>query len=449
MDKLYSGDILVKKELANILAETGQHKKAINYFDYILKRDKSDELTTFNNEVKDEYTLFIPLKFWFNRHTGLAIPIIALQYHDVRINIRFEKKEQLVIRDSDFDINSVIIKDAVILTNYIFLDTEERRRFAHVGHEYLIEQIQHNGLLPVNKLISRHVLDYNHPTKEIIWAMKNGNYTTGKQFLFYTNKDSWTTKEKDEPHTELELGSIKIIFESMSFNNDPTAQVGGTWIEVLAGTFATVGTLNITNNAPCSVFVNPTSISIGTYGFTDKISADVTVNIDGTFTITSIVTSLTVRDFSFPVNLFTDDTRVIKNDPIVHIFSNYGILIDGSVNPIQFAQIHLNGHDRFSRREGRYFNNVQPYQHHTNTPKDGINVYSFAIHPEEHQPSGSANLSRIDDTTLTLNFLDSTRIAGLPELNFLNDDNKLFVFGSNYNILRIMSGLAGIAYVTT
>nr|QBK88893.1 MAG: major capsid protein [Mimivirus LCMiAC01] len=423
------------------LARKGDHERG-----YAQMIGDVPELTTFNSEVKDEYILFIPLQFWFNRYSGLAIPIIALQYHDVRLNIRFEKKEQLVIRSSDFDMDNVVIKDAVVLTNYVFLDTEERKRFAQVGHEYLIEQIQHNGILPVNKLVNRFVLDYNHPTKEIIWAMKHGNYTTGKQFLHYTDKKSWTEKNENS-QTELELGSMKIIFESLSFNNDPTAEVGGTWFNVPGTTIATVGTINITNDAADPVFVNPISVSINGYGYTDKINVDVTVNIDGTFTITSIETSLTVRDFSFPVDMFTEDTRVVKNDPIVYIFCNYGILIDGSVNPVQFGQIHLNGHDRFERREGRYFNNVQPYQHHTNTPADGINVYSFSIHPEEHQPSGTANLSRIDETTLTLHFLDSTQQAGLPELNFLNDDNELFVFAINNNILRFMSGMGGLAYV--
>jgi len=106
----------------------------------------------------------------------------------------------------------------------------------------------------------------------------------------------------------------------------------------------------------------------------------------------------------------------------------------------------LNGHDRFDTREGLYFNVVQPDQHHTNLPKPGINVYSFALHPEEHQPSGTANLSRIDDTVLKIWFLDISLAVGQPEFNFLNDDNKLYIYAINYNILRVLSGLCGMAY---
>ena len=73
-------------------------------------------------------------------------------------------------------------------------------------------------------------------------------------------------------------------------------------------------------------------------------------------------------------------------------------------NPVVTAKLQLNGQDRFSEREGSYFDTVQPYQHHTRAPDAGINVYSFALRPEEHQPSGSCNFSRIDNAVLQLSF---------------------------------------------
>jgi hypothetical protein len=102
-------------------------------------------------------------------------------------------------------------------------------------------------------------------------------------------------------------------------------------------------------------------------------------------------------------------------------------------NPTVVAKIQLNGHDRFSEREGRYFNLVQPYQHHTNIPAVGINVYSFALQPEQHQPSGSCNLSRIDNTTLLLTV--SNNAVGV------NLSSTVRVYATNYNVLRIMSGI--------
>ena len=95
------------------------------------------------------------------------------------------------------------------------------------------------------------------------------------------------------------------------------------------------------------------------------------------------------------------------------------------------AKLQLNGHDRFSQRNGAYFNLVQPYQHHTSSPSMGINCYSFALKPEEHQPSGTCNFSRIDNATLNVTAAE----AGTAR-----------VYAVNYNVLRIMSGMGGIAY---
>ena len=108
----------------------------------------------------------------------------------------------------------------------------------------------------------------------------------------------------------------------------------------------------------------------------------------------------------------------------------------GSVNPIKTAKLVLNGNDRFSERPGSYFNLIQPFQHHENVPSNqGINVYSFALKPEEHQPSGTLNMSRIDTAALNLS-LDL--IEGVS--------SSLNVYAVNYNVLRILSGMGGLAY---
>jgi hypothetical protein len=113
-------------------------------------------------------------------------------------------------------------------------------------------------------------------------------------------------------------------------------------------------------------------------------------------------------------------------------------LMDVGDNPVVAGKLQLNGHDRFSEREGRYFNLVQPYQHHENVPATGINVYSFGLKPEEHQPSGTCNMSRIDNATLHLTL---TRDAV-----YQNRACKVRVYATNYNVLRIMSGMGGLAY---
>jgi len=107
-------------------------------------------------------------------------------------------------------------------------------------------------------------------------------------------------------------------------------------------------------------------------------------------------------------------------------------------NPVVVAKLQLNGQDRFSEREGNYFDVVQPYQAHTRHPDTGINVYSFALRPEEHQPSGTCNFSRIDNATLQL-VLSNATVAGM-------NTAKVRVYATNYNVLRVMSGMGGLAY---
>ena len=107
-------------------------------------------------------------------------------------------------------------------------------------------------------------------------------------------------------------------------------------------------------------------------------------------------------------------------------------------NPVVTAKLQLNGQDRFSEREGSYFDTVQPFQHHTRAPDSGINVYSFGLRPEEHQPSGSCNFSRIDNAVLQL-VLSAGAVSGTATA-------KVRVYAVNYNVLRVMSGMAGVAY---
>jgi len=146
------------------------------------------------------------------------------------------------------------------------------------------------------------------------------------------------------------------------------------------------------------------------------------------------------------------------HDVYVQQYDNYGIFLNGKVNPCQNVLLQLNGQDRFSKRDGMYFNYVQPWQCQSNTPSDGINMYSFALNPEEHQPSGTCNMSRIDNATLNIDLItgysiyaDGNGNSGLRN-NLANSPldpsraSSFNVYATNYNVLRIMSGMAGLAY---
>ena len=128
---------------------------------------------------------------------------------------------------------------------------------------------------------------------------------------------------------------------------------------------------------------------------------------------------------------------------------NYGNYIDETDNPVYDAKLQLNGHDRFQDRDGNYFNYVQPYQHFTHTPADGINVYSFALKAQDHQPTGSCNFSRIDNATLNVSvgFNNSSANSSVYNNTYLSGSSSIInIYTINYNVLRVMSGMAGTAY---
>ena len=461
-----------------------------------------------NGLIKPRFEMFIPLQFWFCRNPGLALPLIALQYHEVRMDFTIANKDHLFIASDGNLVNgsldkntqfktsdayrSLGIESAEVLVNYVYLDSEERRRFAQVGHEYLIEQLQFtgaqtiNGTVASNRTQAQYDLNFNHPSKELVWALKSGSFTTGETFLAYSSgltPNAWNDALADAA-SNIANGMVVV-------SKDPIDNVDYEELKELDGTAYTsfptgqnqphqlsYNVIVITNveNTSVNDEDEPTeqseSPAIGeefhvyiikdvlkcehpVYNLGDKIEhIDIHINCTktdegDTYELDEVIClkhSLTMRDLSLPVRFFPIDKRVNKEDVVVYQHHNYGLLMDGSVNPVDSGKIQLNGMDRFSTRSGKYFNYVQPYEHHTRTPADGINVYSFALKPEEHQPSGSANLSRIDKTTLNIAFNDPTFYPGLIPIGAFGNTSNLYIFDFNYNVLRIMSGMGGIAY---
>jgi hypothetical protein len=277
----------------------------------------------------EQQELHVPLDFWFNINAGLSLPLIALQYHEVRFVFQFRDLKDLVVlideNGNHVDVTRWAIRTATVpaplielFIDYIYLDTDERRRFAQMSHEYLIEQVQHNETsvdLTKAGVVSQR-LTFNHPCKEIVW--------------FLQRQDN------------LE-------------NND--------WFN----------------------FSNSTSGN-------EKLGGD-------------IMTSAVLR---------------------------------------------LNGHYRFNPARGPlFFRQWQPFIHHTRIPDSNLYLYSFALRPEEHQPSGTCNFSRIDNTILEFQLDTRAQVPSpvLPDQLFPNGGSALMtVYARNYNVLRIMSGMGGLAY---
>jgi hypothetical protein len=279
--------------------------------------------------------LFIPLEFWFCQNHGLALPLIALQYDSVKLNIEFRNLSELH-REANNNKNKIAypipydkkLGETVLWIDYIFLDVDERRRFSQSKHEYLIEQVQTNGEEKIDKELESISINlkFTNPVKELFWVFQYEDNIIQNQWFNYIN------------HTE--------IFNYLA-------------------------------------------------------------------------------------------SSIMKT-----------------------AKLQLNGNDRFSEREAEYFALVQPFQHHTNIPNSrGIHVYSFALKPEEHQPSGSLNFSRLDSVVMkmTLDNKGLTENSNSTEFdkygNYIRTvkgtqkrASRVRFYAKNYNVLRIMSGTAGLAY---
>jgi len=352
-----------------------------------------------------ESTLYIPLQFWYCRNPGLALPLIALQYHEVKINIDLRPIDECL-----WAVNSLSAHDtgsgtcgkamaaynqslvaASLYVDYIFLDTDERRRMAQNPHEYLIEQLQFTGDESVGSSSNKIKLNFNHPCKELIWVVQPDE-----------NVDYCASLECGTPLYNL-LGAQPFNY-SDAYDALPNA---------------------------FHAFGNETSLSdmISGSGLFDNPDADAAGTPGHGFTSSSGLQN--------------------ENDPVAEgsLVSDAGTFVLAETalnmhcwgqNPVVTAKLQLNGQDRFSEREGTYFDLVQPFQHHTRTPSTGVNLYSFALRPEEHQPSGTCNFSRIDNATLQL-VLSNATVEGTSTA-------KVRIYAVNYNVLRIMSGMGGLAY---
>ena len=358
-----------------------------------------------------ETTLYVPFQFWYCRNPGLALPLIALQYHEVKINLDIRPIDECLWAVGSLNCSSGSAKvttaynqslvAASLYVDYVFLDTDERRRMAQNPHEYLIEQLQFTGDESVGSSSNKIKLNFNHPVKELVWVVQpdeNVDYCSSlecSQTLYRTlgaQPFNYTDAIDALPNAIHSFGGPESVAEtSQSFiTSDGLFQDAGA---------ADVTTQNWWNQPAGQNYDNINGPNLGFPAIQNSGVSDA-----GTFVLAE--TSLDM-----------------------HCWGE---------NPVVTAKLQLNGQDRFSEREGTYFDLVQPFQHHTRNPDTGINVYSFALRPEEHQPSGSCNFSRIDNATLQL-VLSNATVEGTKTA-------KVRVYATNYNVLRIMSGMGGLAY---
>ena len=341
-----------------------------------------------------ETTLYIPLQFWFCRNPGLALPLIALQYHEVKINIDLRPIDECLwaVKRLDATDSGETVKvsnaynqslvAASLYVDYIFLDTDERRRMAQNPHEYLIEQLQFTGDESVGSTSNKIKLNFNHPCKEL---------------LFVVQPD----KNVDYCDSLVAGSTLYKALGAQAFNYTDA-------LDALPNSIMAFGGENSVANTT-SAYINEDGL------FADDEAEDVTGG---------------GGDTGFTSTVSDAGTFVLSETALdMHCWGE---------NPVVTCKLMLNGQDRFSEREGTYFDLVQPWQFHSRTPDSGINLYSFALRPEEHQPSGTCNFSRIDNATLQL-VLSGATVSS-------SDTAKVRIYAVNYNVLRIMSGMGGLAY---
>jgi len=348
-----------------------------------------------------ETTLYVPLLFWFCRNPGLALPLIALQYHEVKINLDLRPLGEclwavgsLAASQGTQSVTTAYQQSLVaasLYVDYIFLDTDERRKMAQNPHEYLIEQVQFTGDESVGSSSNKIKLNFNHPVKELIWVVQpdsNVDYCASLDAQSVLFK---TLGAQPFNYTD----SLDALPNAIHAFAGPSEISGSTEFVTSQGLFQMPGAIDVSGVA--GVLQDPFDAQSGSVGASGVSDA-------GSFVLAETALDL-------------------------HCWGE---------NPVVTAKLQLNGQDRFSEREGSYFDVVQPFQHHTRAPDTGINVYSFALRPEEHQPSGSCNFSRIDNAVLQL-VLSSPTVSGVATA-------KVRVYAVNYNVLRVMSGMAGVAY---
>lgn len=445
LDEQYGDWLNIWYELSH---KTGQERGYANMIGDI------PSLTNINSNDKPQYQLYVPLQFWFNRNNGLALPLIALQYHDVRITIDFRAASGCTNIMSNGSAPMISMNDAQLIIDYVYLDSEERKRFAQASHEYLFEQLQFTGSESLASLNNKYRLNFNHPSKYLIWATHLEKYTNQSQYIAYTAGNDW--KASLERYAKLMWIATReglFINKEGEYCYTATSDLGNDiqppaakWASTSAGTgidmmvtaqaiFPSTMDISGSSTSPTHVVVSIENVILMSNNFT---MADL-----------SLDTTMLFHNLPGPASSIAE-SYVSYSSYVITDYFNYGNNIDGTDNPCVTGKLQLNGSDRFQERDGAYFNYVQPFQHFSNTPADGINVYSFALKPEDHQPSGTCNFSRIDNATLQVSLgyqnQQGTQSYFTNTLGGTGSSSLLNIYTVNYNVLRVMSGMAGAAY---
>ena len=423
------------------------------------------QLTSISVNPKPNYILYIPVQFWFNRHSGLALPIIALQYHDVRISVTLNTWENCVnyMGNTIPPTQKMVSAGCFLLIDYVYLDSDERKKFAQVSHEYLIEQVQYDLQETIVGSYNTYRLNFYNPTKYIVWATHLDRYVNSNNWLTHANITGGDWNLARNRFAQLMVIACSTPVSGTTSTDQPiitntTIQLPVSYIISSYLPTLNPGEIVQLNCMPTGGFTQTMLNKVNILWIIDEIIYNNTQPQYIVILLTNAVVvsnTLSIEDISQPINILqvnmnTTGNLILTNYNVSIIDTfNYANFVDGTDNPVVQGLLQLNGHDRFQIIDGNYLNYVQPFQHFSNTPSDGINMFSFALKPEEYQPTGTCNFSRVDNASLQVNLgLYNSPTNSTTYQNYIGTNNSSFIniFAVNYNVLRIMSGMAGLQY---
>lgn len=357
-------------------------------------------LTDYTNTSKHCKTLYIPLPTWFSEHSGNSLPLISLVYHDVEVAVEINSLNQCCMYNGKSNLNNLIkLGSCSLIVDYIFLDTDERKKFAQFSHEYLVQSVQKIETNILNIKETSLELEVEHPVKELYWYIREQKYITqNKLFNVYYVANiynisfiSATQSSEIIPSITIPLANLTTIYFDRTYNVTTVFNIG-----------------DIINIQYSKYYDDKYCVIYSTFDY---------VVIEKTY----------VQYTNYHDNYY----GIIYNDPK-----------NGLYNPINIEYILFDGQNRTPKIESKYYNDVIPYQYYKNNTYDGVNAYSFSLYPRDLQPSGSANLgiikSRVLQVELNENFY-----------NYIIEQEtsyKLVVYAINYNILRIHGGMATLIF---
>ena len=340
--------------------------------------------------IKDKTTLIIPLQFWFCRNIGSALPLIALQYHEVKLFLKLRNFEDLWHQDIvSFNVSRsttgvIEIKDSNSISN--FENNMPAKYYPGISIIWK-DNLEENKILIENDAL---VYVNNDNNDNIKFKLVDTSYTKKNGEIYII---------KFKPIKPEKIEDIRIFCDYI-------------YLDVAERKYFAKNSHNYLIE------------QIQFNGVDDYKKGTITLKSD--------------LEFNHPCKeiIWVNQLKINNKLNQLNNYSN-GVIVNDNMNnndTIEDAILMVNGQDRFIKRKGKYFRLLVPYQRHTRTPDKYIYVYSFALNPEQIQPSGSCNFSRLDNSELLINMKTDTQ------------DSQLRVYATNYNILKIINGMGGLAY---